>query len=40
MTDEDIRYHFDHDWFNLTLRQVSALTGRTIDQLKTILRKK
>ncbi len=37
MTDDDIRYHFDNTWVNLTLSQVSAITGRTVAELKRLL---
>jgi len=37
MTDDEIRYHFDNTWINLTLSQVSAITGRTVAELKRLL---
>ena len=38
MTDDDIRYHFDHTWPNATLAQISIITGRTVPELKRILK--
>ena len=37
MTDDEIRYHFDSTWINLTLTQVAAITGRTVAELKRLL---
>ena len=35
MTNEDIKAHFDSS--NITLAELSAMTGKTIKQLKAIL---